>query len=141
LKATPDYDSAPRSTLEIALFHCLGAADEIEKESAMNLTLTGQHLEITSAIRDYVTSKMSRLGRHFDHAIDVNVIMTVQKLSQKIEANVHIRGRDIFAECQDGDLYAAIDMLVDKLDRQVLKHKELFSKGRHNGALKHQTTQ
>jgi putative sigma-54 modulation protein len=123
------------------LFRCLGAADEIAKERAMNLTLTGQHLEITAAIREYVTSKMSRLGRHFDHAIDVNVIMTVQKLSQKIEAKVHIRGKDIFAECHDADLYAAIDMLVDKLDRQILKHKELFSKGRHSDALKHQITQ
>jgi putative sigma-54 modulation protein len=107
----------------------------------MNLTLTGHHLEITPAIRDYVTSKMSRLNRHFDHVIDVNVVMTVQKLKQKIEANVHVRGKDIFAESDDGDLYAAIDLLVDKLDRQILKHKELFYKDRHNGALKRQTSQ
>ena len=107
----------------------------------MNLTLTGHHLEITPALRDYVTSKMSRLNRHFDHVIDVSVIMTVEKLQQKIEASVHVRGKDIFAECGDGDLYAAIDMLVDKLDRQIVKHKELYYKDRHNGALKRQASQ
>jgi len=107
----------------------------------MNLNLTGHHLDITPAIREYVTSKFGRLGRHFDHVIDVNVVMTVEKLKQKIEANVHVRGKDIFAECADqGDLYAAIDLLVDKLDRQILKHKELYYKNRHDGALKYQAT-
>jgi putative sigma-54 modulation protein len=67
--------------------------------------------------------------------------MTVEKLQQRIEANVHVRGKDIFAECDDGDLYAAIDMLVDKLDRQIVKHKELYYKDRHNGPLKRQATQ
>lgn len=104
----------------------------------MNLNLTGQHLDITPAIREYVTAKFGRLGRHFDHVIDVSVVMTVEKLKQKIEANVHVRGKDIFAECGDqADLYAAIDLLVDKLDRQIVKHKELNSKNRHNGALKY----
>jgi putative sigma-54 modulation protein len=103
----------------------------------MNLNLTGHHVEITPAIREYVTSKFARLGRHFDHVIDVNVIMTVEKLKQKIEANVHLRGKDIFAECADQeDMYAAIDLLVDKLDRQIVKHKELYQKNRHNDALK-----
>ncbi|MBA2689558.1 MAG: ribosome-associated translation inhibitor RaiA [Burkholderiales bacterium] len=105
----------------------------------MNLNLTGHHLDITPAIRQYVTSKFSRLSRHFDHVIDVNVIMTVEKLRQKVEANVHVRGKDIFAECNDqADLYAAIDLLVDKLDRRILKHKELYYKNRHDGALKYQ---
>ena len=105
----------------------------------MNLNLTGHHLDITPAIRDYVTSKLGRINRHFDHVIDVNVVMTVEKLKQRIEANVHVRGKDIFAECVDQeDMYAAIDVLVDKLDRQILKHKELFIQSRHNGALKHQ---
>ena len=108
----------------------------------MNLNLTGQHLDITPAIRDYVTAKFDRINRHFDHVIEVNVVMTVEKLQQKIEANVHVRGKDIFAECGDqGDLYAAIDLLVDKLDRQVLKHKELYYKSRHDGALKHQASE
>lgn len=105
----------------------------------MNLNLTGHHLEITPAIREYVTSKFGRINRHFDHVIDVSVIMTVEKLKQRIEANVHVRGKDIFAECDDQeDMYAAIDVLVDKLDRQILKHKELFIQSRNNGALKHQ---
>ena len=90
----------------------------------MNLQVSGHHLEVTPAIRTYVTEKLSRITRHFDHVIDVNVILSVDKLVQKIEANVHIRGKDIYVECVDGDMYAAIDGLVDKLDRQILKHKE-----------------
>ena len=92
----------------------------------MNLQLTGHHVEITPAIRDYVTSKLERINRHFDHVIEVNVVMTVEKLDQKIEANVHLSGKDIHVQAHDGDMYAAIDGLVDKLDRQVLKHKERF---------------
>src|SRR5918993_514713 len=89
----------------------------------MNLQLTGHHVEITPAIREYVTSKLERIERHFDHVIDVNVIMTVEKLDQKIEANVHLSGKDIHVTAHDGDMYAAIDGLIDKLDRQVITHK------------------
>lgn len=105
----------------------------------MNLNLTGHHLEITPSIRDYIVSKLGRITRHFDHVIDVNVILSVEKLKQKIEVSVHVRGKDIFAECDDADLYAAIDLLVDKLDRQILKHKEKHFEHRHNVALKHQS--
>ena len=92
----------------------------------MNLHLTGHHVDITPAIRDYVVAKLERVNRHFDHVIDVNVIMTVEKLDQKIEANVHLSGKDIHVQANDGDMYAAIDCLIDKLDRQVLKYKERF---------------
>ena len=90
----------------------------------MNLHMTGHHLEITPSIRDYVNTKMVRIKRHFDHVIDVNMILSVEKLRQKIEANVHLSGKDIFAESENDDMYAAIDLLVDKLDRQIVKHKE-----------------
>jgi putative sigma-54 modulation protein len=93
----------------------------------MNLHLTGHHVEITPAIRDYVTAKLARINRHFDHVIDVNVIMTVEKLDQKIEANVHLSGKEIHVQSNDSDMYAAIDRLIDKLDRQVLKYKERFA--------------
>jgi putative sigma-54 modulation protein len=86
--------------------------------------MSGHHVEVTPAMRDYVTSKFTRITRHFDHVIDVNVIVSVEKLTQKIEANVHLSGKDIFVECAHADMYAAIDALVDKLDRQILKHKE-----------------
>ena len=92
----------------------------------MNLHLTGHHVEITPAIREYVTTKLERINRHFDHVIDVNVVMTVEKLDQRIEANVHLSGKDIHVQSHDGDMYAAIDGLIDKLDRQVLRHKEKF---------------
>lgn len=105
----------------------------------MNLNITGHHIEVTPAIRDYVKQKMDRITRHFDHVIDVNVIMTVEKLKQKVEASVHMSGKDLFVQSEDGDMYAAIDNLADKLDRQILKHKEKNGDvHRQNGALKHQ---
>lgn len=105
----------------------------------MNLTITGHHLEITPAIREYVISKMERIKRHFDNVIDITVIMTVEKLKHNVEANVHLRGKDIFVQAEDPDMYAAIDCLADKLDRQVVKHKEKNSASHQAlGGVKHQ---
>lgn len=102
----------------------------------MNLTLTGHHVEITPAMRDYVTGKLARITRHFDNVIDVSVILSVEKLRQKAEANVHVRGKDIFVEADGADMYASIDNLVDKLDRQILRHKEKNIEHRnHNNAV------
>ena len=81
----------------------------------MNLSISGHHLEVTPALREYVTSKLRRIRHHFDHVIDVNVILSVEKLVQRAE---------IFAEATHTDLYAAVDTLIDKLDRQVIKHKQ-----------------
>ena len=100
----------------------------------MNLQISGHHLEVTPAIRDYVTAKLERVTRHFDHVIDVNVILSVEKLKQKAEVTVHVRGKDIFVEADDGDLYAAIDNLVDKLDRQVVRHKDRLQNHHHEAA-------
>ena len=100
----------------------------------MNLNLTGNHLEITPAIRDYVVAKLDRVTRHFDHVIDVSVVLSVDKLRQKVEANLHIRGKDLHAEAIEPDMYAAIDALADKLDRMVLKAKEKRVADRHDGA-------
>lgn len=108
----------------------------------MNLHLTGHHLQITPAIRDYIESKLARLTNHFDQVIDVNMILSVEKLQQKVEATVHVSGKDIFCESVDEDMYAAIDGLVDKLDRAVRKHKERKISDRHSEApLKHQATE
>lgn len=93
----------------------------------MNLALTGHQLDITPAIRAYVTNKLERITRHFDHVIDVGVVLTVDKLQHRAEANVHVSGKDLHAEAVEADMYAAIDVLVDKLDRMVLKHKEMRS--------------
>src|ERR1700687_5378050 len=101
----------------------------------MNLNLTGHHLLITPAIREYVTSKLERVTRHFDHVIDVNVVLSVDKLRQQITANLHIRGKEIHAECVEEDMYAAIDALADKLDRPVLPHKEKRNGNRHEPAV------
>ena len=103
----------------------------------MNLTVSGHHLPVTPAMRAYVESKLSKVTRHFDHVIDVSVILSVQKLLQKAEVTVRVRGKDIFVESTDSDLYAAIDSLVDKLDRRILKHKEGIRAHPHD-ALKHQ---
>ena len=104
----------------------------------MNLKLTGNHVEITDAMRECVISKISKITRHFDHVIDVSVILSVEKLKQKAEANVHVRGKDIFVETDSEDMYASIDSLVDKLDRQILKHKEKNLERRNHGSLKDQ---
>jgi len=102
----------------------------------MNLHLTGHHVEITQAIQEYVAGKLARIERHFDHVIDVNVFMTVEKLDQRIEANVHLAGKDIHVQAHDEDMYAAIDDLIDKLDRQVVKHKERFHARNRSEGLK-----
>ncbi len=96
----------------------------------MNLQLSGRHLEITPAIKDYVVAKLARIARHFDHVIDANVVLAVEKLSRKAEATLHVRGKNLFAESEHEDMYAAIDLLADKLDRQVLKHKGKNGAGR-----------
>ena len=104
----------------------------------MNLTITGHHLEITPAIRGYVEDKMARVTRHFDQVIDVSVILAVEKLKHKAEVNLHVRGKDIFVEAADADMYAAIDALADKLDRQVVKHKEKLGDAHREGGMKRQ---
>ncbi|HJU49283.1 MAG TPA: ribosome-associated translation inhibitor RaiA [Pseudogulbenkiania sp.] len=96
----------------------------------MNLKVTGLHLDVTQPLRDYIESKLERITRHVDHVIDVAVTLSVDKLVQKAEVNVHLSGKDIHVEATEADMYAAIDLLMDKLDRQVLKYKEKLSEHR-----------
>jgi len=90
----------------------------------MQLTVSGHHVEVTDPLRDYVGSKLERLQRHFDQITNIQVTLIVEKMVQKAEATVHISGADIFAAAESDDMYAAIDALADKLDRQLIKHKE-----------------
>lgn len=90
----------------------------------MQIELTGNHVDITPALRDYVESKFGRIERHFDHLIGIHVILSIEKLRHKAEATVHGRGVRIFADAVEEDMYAAIDAMMDKVDRQVKKHKE-----------------
>ncbi|MDJ0738293.1 MAG: ribosome-associated translation inhibitor RaiA [Gammaproteobacteria bacterium] len=99
----------------------------------MQVNLTGHHVDLTDALRAYVDEKIARLERHFDHVTNVHVILSVEKKSQKAEATVHIAGADVFADAVHEDMYAAIDALIDKLDRQVLRHKEKLKSHRGNG--------
>ena len=94
----------------------------------MQLNLTGRHVDITDSLRDYVNSKFSKLQRHTDHITNVHVILDVEKLNQKAEATVHVSSAEIFASTGHQDMYAAIDSLIDKLDRQVIKHKEKLAR-------------
>ncbi|MBI2315993.1 MAG: ribosome-associated translation inhibitor RaiA [Betaproteobacteria bacterium] len=103
----------------------------------MNLTVSGHHVAVTQALASYVRGKLDRVRRHVDHVIDVSAILSANKLRQKAEVTLHVRGKDIFAETDDGDLYAAIDLVADKLDRQILRHKDRLRSHPHN-ALKHQ---
>jgi len=90
----------------------------------MQLNVSGHHVEVTDSLREYVESKIERLERHFDRVSDVHCILSVEKLRHKAEAKVMVNGGTIFAETTDEDMYAAIDGLVDKLERQVRKYKE-----------------
>jgi len=105
----------------------------------MNLTISGHHLEVTPAIKSYVESKVGRITRHFDQVVDVKVILTVDATkdkdqSQKAECSLHVKGKDLHAESVHADLYAAIDELADKLDRQVLKYKDKTHDHHHASA-------
>lgn len=90
----------------------------------MQLSITGHHVEVTESMKNFVNEKIGKLERHFDQITDVHVILTVEKLVQKAEATVQVNGAKLFAEDHQEDMYAAIDGLMDKLDRQLLKHKE-----------------
>jgi putative sigma-54 modulation protein len=94
----------------------------------MQINLTGRHVEVTTALKDYVNNKFAKLERHFDHINNVHVILDVEKLVQKAEATLHVNGGEIFATSEHQDMYASIDGLVDKLDRQVIKHKEKLAR-------------
>lgn len=90
----------------------------------MQLSVTGHHVDLTDSLRAYVEQKIERLERHFDIVSDVHCILTVEKLRHKAEAKVNVNGDTIYADATEEDMYAAIDGLVDKLDRRVRKHKE-----------------
>lgn len=107
----------------------------------MNLTISGHHLEVTPAIREYVQSKLERVRRHFDQVIDIAVILTVDNLTekekrQKAEINLRLPGKTINVNALSHDLYAAVDCLIDKLDRQVMKYKSQVQDHNHQ-AIKH----
>lgn len=93
----------------------------------MQINLSGHHVEVTSSMRSYVESKFTKLERHFDHINNVYVVLKVEKLKQIAEATLHVNAGEIFASADSEDMYTAIDGLIDKLDRQVLKHKAKLS--------------
>lgn len=98
----------------------------------MQLSISGHHVDVTDALKTYVEEKLQKLERHYDHITNAHVILTVEKLQQRAEATVHISGAEVFADADCDDMYAAIDKLTDKLDRQILKHKEKIQ-DRHHG--------
>jgi putative sigma-54 modulation protein len=105
----------------------------------MNLTISGHHLEVTPALREYVLTKLDRVTRHFDQVVDVSVLLSVEKQKEKerrqrAEVTLHAKGKEIFVEQSHEDLYAAIDQLMDKLDRQVIRHKDKLQNHHHTAA-------
>ena len=108
----------------------------------MNLTISGHHLEVTPALRGYVASKLDRVARHFDQMVDVKVLLSVENQKEKdkrqrAECTIRVKGNDLFAESAHEDLYAAVDELMDKLDRQVVRHKDKVQAYDRTGATKH----
>ena len=90
----------------------------------MQLDITGKNIEVTDSLRDYVREKVDRITRHFDNVIDVHVVLSVEKHRQFAEINVSASGAHLHADAEDKDMYAAVDGMADKIDRQVRKHKE-----------------
>ncbi len=98
----------------------------------MQINVSGHHIDVTPSLRSYVVSKLDRLERHFDRITNTNVILTVEKQRQKADATIKFSGGEIFADAESDDLYAAIDMLADKLDRQLIKKKEKGTNRKHS---------
>jgi putative sigma-54 modulation protein len=94
----------------------------------MQINLTGHHVDVTDSLRDYVNGKFEKLERHFDHINNVHVVLTVEKLNQIAESTVHLNGSEVHAKAENNDMYASIDSLIDKLDRQILKYKGKINK-------------
>ena len=92
----------------------------------MQVTITGHHLEVTEALHNYANTKLEKLNNHHDRITSVQVRLAVDKMAQIAEGTLHVSGKDLHAEASHEDIYAAIDLLVDKLDRQLLKHKEIL---------------
>ena len=101
----------------------------------MQITITGHQLDVTEALREYINNKFAKLERHFDKITSIRVTLSVEKVKQKIDATLLIAGGEIIANAEHEDMYAAIDLLVDKLDRQLIKHKEKLL-ARQKGARK-----
>jgi putative sigma-54 modulation protein len=97
----------------------------------MNLTIHGNHIDVSPALRDHITGKLAKIERHFDQVIDASVQLSCEKVQQRAEITLHVRGNNIHVEAVEQDMYAAIDTLVDKLDRQVIRHKDRLKQ--HNG--------
>jgi putative sigma-54 modulation protein len=102
----------------------------------MHINLTGHHIEITPAIRNYINEKLVRIERHFENATDIHLVLTVEKLEHKAEATLNVRGNRLHAHSTEPDMYAAIDAMTDKLDRQVRKHKEKITDHHASESLK-----
>ena len=90
----------------------------------MQLTISGHHVDVTPAIRQHVEGKLEPIQRHDDQITRIEVTLIVERHLHKAEANLHVAGADLFASSESDDMYKAIDSLADKLDRQVIKHKE-----------------
>lgn len=105
----------------------------------MQVNITGNRIEITQALRNYIENKCERLERHFDQLIHIHIVLSVEKMRQKAEATLHLSGANVFASAEDEDMYAALDDLTDKLDRQIKKHREKLTDHRHSeGIMKKQ---
>lgn len=102
----------------------------------MRIEIIGSQIEVTPALKDYVNEKLKRIARHFDAHLDLRVTLSVDKLEQRAEASIAVPGKSLFADAASADMYASIDLLADKLDRIVIKHKERKADFNRNDAAK-----
>lgn len=102
----------------------------------MQISVSGHHVDVTDSLRNYVETKLDRLERHYDRITNMQVILSVEKQRQKAESTIRISGGEVYADAESEDLYTAIDMLADKLDRQLIKQKEKTKDHKHKGAVR-----
>ncbi len=107
----------------------------------MRINVSGHHVDVTEALREYAIGKMGKLERHFDHITNCDITLVVEKACHKAEGSVHVSGADLFADDEGENMYAAIDGLADKLDRQLIRHKEKTQGKHHRESLKHSASE
>ncbi|OUT97902.1 MAG: ribosomal subunit interface protein [Betaproteobacteria bacterium TMED41] len=99
----------------------------------MNIQITGHKISITPSIREYILQKFAKIQRHYSQVIDAHVVLEVNKLINKIEITTHLPKKDLHIEVEHSDMYAAIDIIADKMDRQIIRYKEIHSDSIHSG--------
>lgn len=101
----------------------------------MNISTTARHYDLAPALKDYAEGKVQNLKRYFDHIVNANLIFSLEKYRHKVEITLHVNGRDFISIEESDDMYTAVDRSVDKLERQLRRHKGKIKRRKNNQGL------